>query len=59
MSKYKLKNRICTKCLEKIDEIRDDHVMLISKRGERIREFFIFHKKCWMEHFKEYWELRD
>ncbi len=50
------KVRTCTKCLESIDELKGDYVMLISKKGQKIREFFIFHRECWMGHFREYFE---
>jgi len=44
--------------MEHIDEENDgeEYVMLIAKKGKRIREFYIFHKKCWLGHFKEYYE---
>lgn len=49
-----IKMKTCSKCLKNIDDSKEDYVMLISKTGQKIREFFVFHKKCWMEHFKEY-----
>jgi len=56
-SKPKPKARFCTKCMEYIDENdrngNSEYVMLIAKKGMKIKEFFIFHKRCWMEHFKE------
>lgn len=55
--KYKPGIRTCSKCWKDIDKTKDEYVMLISKKGQKIKEFFIFHKKCWMEHFEEYWEL--
>jgi len=52
-----MKARFCSKCMEHIDENNDnsEYVMLIAKKGEKIKEFYIFHKKCWIQHFKEYY----
>jgi len=54
---FKPRARFCTKCLEHIDEENpnSEYVMLIAKKGERIKEFYIFHKNCWIQHFKEYY----
>ena len=31
--------------------------MLIGKSAGKIKEFFVFHKRCWLGHWREYWEM--
>lgn len=56
---YKPRNRFCTKCWNEIKELEEEHVMLLSKKGKRIIDFYIFHRKCWFEHFEEYLGLGE
>jgi len=49
--------RTCSKCLKHIDESREEYVMLIGKKAGKIKEFFVFHKRCWLGHWGEYWEM--
>jgi len=45
--------KICFKCDKPIDEEgKDEYVMIITKRKNKIIEFICFHFDCWQEHTK-------